>query len=259
MASLQPFRKRLSPVNWTYLSVHALIFVGGISLYQIGSLLFTAVGTSLVATGIAGWVIFFWIRANEERTNALRALDDVGIVNAFAAARSVPIRHEYESRFASSREQISIMGFGLRALREDFGDRFPEWARRTRVRVLLLDPEAPGGSVSYADQRDLEESNPLGSIRRDVIAFLAFTNDLRKAHPDSFQVRLYKCLPSVNVCVIDHEAFWGPYFVGQQSRSTVTFACRKGGHMYDALVRHFDLIWDGHSLSREASSEDVER
>ncbi|HEY7487927.1 MAG TPA: hypothetical protein VH912_25975 [Streptosporangiaceae bacterium] len=229
--------------------VYALIFVVGISIYQIRSAFTFAVGTSLVATGVAGWVIFFWVRQSDTSARALQSLAGLGITDAFVV-RSVPIRNEYEARFRSSRDQISIMGFGLRALREDFGDQFADWARSTSVRILLLDPEAPSVRVPYADQRDAEENNPVGSIRSDVAAMLSFTVDMRNNYPDSFQIRLYSCLPSINVCIIDDEAFWGPYILGRQSRNTVTFLCRRGGHMYTTLVDHFEQIWNSPTMSR---------
>ncbi len=235
-------RKKLTTTNWVYLLAYALIFAIGAALYQVRGVFTLSVGTALIATGIAGWVIFFWVRESEVRARSLQNLADFGITDAFAV-RSVAIRGEYELRFKASRDQISIMGFGLRALREDFGDQFQDWARATTVRILLLDPDAPNIKHAYADQRDAEESNPAGSIRKDVHEFISRTHAIRLEYADSFQIRLYRCIPSINVCIIDDEAFWGPYVFGRQSRSTVTFLCRRGGHMYTTLATHFDQVW----------------
>ena len=244
-----PSQRSLTPVQWIYLLVHALVFLVGVALYQLGGIFAVSVGTSLSAAGIAGWVIFLWIQINEDSAQTLKAINTAGIVDIFPTARSVTIRHEYEIRLNEARRDIKFMGFGLRALREDFGDQFQSWCQRAKVRILLVDPRAPHDEASYADQRDIEENNPEGSIRSDVRAFLNYTSQMRADYPNSFQVRLYRCLPSINVCIIDDDAFWGPYVVGQQSRNMLTFSCRSGGYMYNMLSEHFDRIWNNPQLS----------
>jgi hypothetical protein len=250
------WRRRLAratrPFNqssWIYVLVHGVVVLAGTIIYQAGGGWGPAVGSGLIATGIAGWVIFFWIRQSEDYASSLRALMDLGVVGAFRF-RSVAIRHEYEPRFNAARDRIMIMGFGLRALREDFGDKFEDWARHAQVRILIINPDAPNPIIRFADQRDLEEGNPVGSIRSDVGAFLSFTEDLRLRMPDRFQVRLYNCLPSINVCIIDNEAFWGPYVFGVQSRNMFTVICRNRGSMFDSLEAHFEAIWADPQFSR---------
>lgn len=254
----RPYPRRrisaLNPTQWLYLVVHALVFSVGVGLYQVRGALAFAVSTSLIATGIAGWVVFFWVRQNDYSARTMQSVQELGLTQAFTA-RSVSIRYEYEPRFTRSREQISIMGFGLRALREDFGDQFPRWARGTRVRILLLDPAAPASGCAYADQRDLEENNPVGNIRKDVETLLSMTTAIRREFPESFQIRLYRCIPSINICIIDDEAFWGPYLLGLQSRNTMTFLCRRGGHMYSALAAHFEQVWGNAAMSRDVTQD----
>jgi hypothetical protein len=246
-------RKPLDATSWVYLLVHALVFSIGISMTQLGHGLFVAIGTSLIATGVAGWVIFFWVRQEKQSLKAIKSLQTLGVTEGFPA-RSVPIRHEYEQRFNDSRTEISIIGFGLNALRGDFLPSFPGWASRTRVRILLVDPEFPGSGWSFAGQKDAEEGNLVGTIRSEVKTFLDATAGLRAEHPDTFQVRLYTAIPSMNVCVIDDEIFWGPYIVGQQSRNMPTFLCRRGGTLYEVLHTHFDTIWGSTEMSRPAEN-----
>ncbi|TRO56123.1 hypothetical protein [Streptomyces sp. IB201691-2A2] len=245
-------RFRYSPTQWVYLLVHALLFAVGVALYQIKGAFSFSIATSLISTGVAGWVIFLWVRQSESHFSTMQSLESLGIIKAFTA-RSIPIRHEYEPRFSASRREISIMGFGLRALREDFGDEFTSWAARSKVRILLLDPDAPGTTWSYAAQRDREEGNSDESIANDVRAFLAYTREVRAAHPQTFQVRLYRCIPSINLCIVDDDVFWGPYLLGRQSRDTVTLLCGKGGPLYVTFVRHFEQIWSDPEMSHEAA------
>ena len=72
---------------------------------------------------------------------------------------------------------------------------------------------------------------------------------VNKPHP--FQVRLYRCLPSVNILRVDDELFWGPYLIREQSRNCPTFIVRRGGILFSRFTAHFDSIWADDNLSRE--------
>ncbi|GAB3885665.1 hypothetical protein GCM10027612_21450 [Microbispora bryophytorum subsp. camponoti] len=194
-------------------------------------------------------MIFIWLRLSEQNGVRARHIQQVGIVDAFPA-RSVPIKHEYESRFNNARKQIDFLGFGLRALREDFGNDMANWLERVPVRILLLDPEKPDPAFTYAHQRDLEESNSPGSIATDIASFLYFMAPLKNKYPKRLEIRLYSCLPAINVCRIDDEIFWGPYIMGAQSRSTPTFLASPAGIMFKILVDHYDQIWVDGRFSR---------
>jgi hypothetical protein len=242
---------RVQPEQQVYLLIHILLFAAGLLIAQIGGALWAAIGTSVAATGICGWVIFFWIRSTERSSGGRLRIQQLGIIDAFPA-RSVPIRPEYEMRFNRARQQIDFLGFGLRALREDFGPQMARWLEAVPVRILLVDPERPLSSWTYADQRDREEANPLGSIGRDVRAFLQFAAPLKNRYRNRLDIRLYSCLPAINVCRIDDEIFWGPYVVGAQSRNTPTFLVARSGTMFDVLSNHFQLIWENDEYSRDA-------
>lgn len=240
----------LKPEHQVYLLVHVVLFVSGLLLAQLGGATWVAIGTSIAATGICGWVLFLWVQLSEQSARGHRRIERVGLVDAFPA-RSVPIRPEYERRFTTARQQIDFMGFGLRALREDFGDQLEDWLRRARVRVLLVDPEKPTSAWTYATQRDIEESNSHGSIRNDVVSFLQFMTEIKNRNPDRLHIRLYSCLPAINVCRIDDEIFWGPYIIGAQSRNTPTFLVSRSGLMFDVLSGHYERIWSDQRFSRD--------
>ena len=123
-------RRLLSPTNWVYLLIHALLFVGGLLVFYTAggnSPLHAAIGSSLVAAGITGWVVFVYLLLAQKKSRQLEVLDELGLTDAFSV-RSVSIRSEYEDRLAKARNHIDVMGFGLRALREDLFDKFREWA-----------------------------------------------------------------------------------------------------------------------------------
>lgn len=245
------FRRALSPNDWIYLLVYAVVVLFGLLIMQFWDALGFALGSSIAATGIAGWVIFLYVRSSDKDRERIAMLRTLGVEEIFVS-RSSAIRHELEPRLDAARNGIDIMGFGLRALREDLIDHFEDWAKTKKVRILLLDPEFPQTQFSYADQRDREEANPPGTIRSDVQSFLSATAGIRKMYPETFSVRLYQCLPMVNIARMDDEIFWGPYFNGLQSRNTPTFRVVRTGVMYKVLVSHFDKVWSDDKLSSPA-------
>jgi hypothetical protein len=164
----------------------------------------------------------------------------------------IPIRHKYEERVHKAHEAIDVIGYGLRALREDLGAEFGAWAQRANVRILLVDPDFPNTTSAIADLRDAEEGNPQDSIRKDVRGFIYQCAELIK-HNKRFQVRLYQSIPAINYFRVDDEAFWGPFFVGMPSRNVPTFLIARSGFLFAPLLAHFENVWS--NLSRDIPPE----
>lgn len=246
-----------SKSNVIYLLSHLVLVLVGILLTSHGSAIAISAGASLVATGVTGWVLFAHMRLNESQRSLIGLLSTFGFVKAFAV-RGIRIKEEYDSRLKNAREQIDILGFGLRALREDYRDEFAEWKRRADVRVLMIAPDFPDSKTSYARQRDKEE-NSGGTIQADVAEFLKEKRRLDGIHTDHvFEVQLYTCLPSVNIFRIDDELFWGPYLIGEPSRNAPTFLVRRGGVLFERFVNHFESIWNDSELSHSPAAQSSE-
>jgi hypothetical protein len=246
-------RRWFTPTSWVYILAHVVLFLAGFALLRGGGTIRQSIGASLIAAAITGWVIFVYVRSSEHRIEALEILSRFGFVTAFEA-RAARIKPEYDQRLAGAKEHIDIMGFGLKALWEDYHHQFAEWKGRTQVRILLIDPHS-----LYAQQRDLEEQEIEGSIRNSVKRFLRETETLRsELGKHRFEVRLYTCLPSVNIFRVDDEMFWGPYLIHAQSRNAPTFVVRRGGELYRRLLEHFETIWSDETLSRAMNPADTE-
>ena len=173
-----------------------------------------------------------------------------GIIKVFPS-RQVTISNEYETRLASLHSHLDVLGFGLRAFREDHLSAYGKWKEHAKIRILLLDPNSPSPEFSYSAQRDKEEHNAEGAIHTDVRTFLKVTASLRDRR---FQVRFYKCLPSINIFRIDDELFWGPYLIHEQSRNTPTILVGQG-MLFERIMAHFDRIWRDENFSYEAPLE----
>lgn len=244
---MQTLSRWLSPKSLVYLLIHLILFMIGLLLVRRPEVVAIGIGTSLMAAGIVGWAVFVHVKLSERRLDQLEVFTLFGLINVFEA-RAVRIKPEYDSRLANARAQIDILGFGLKAFREDYRDQFARWSQKARVRVLLIDPKFPHSKHSYAAQRSAEEKMPANAIESDVQEFLEEINKLLPPpRSTNFEIRLYTCLPSINIFRIDDELFWGPYLIGEPSRNAPTFLVHRGGLLFDRLANHFESIWKEYS------------
>lgn len=242
-------KKFYDPRSILYLFCHLVVLTIGIALCALGKPIAVAIGTSLIAAGIVGWVVFTYVFASNRISESLQILSDFGIVKAFEG-RQVTIRPEYDHLLNNASTQIDVMGFGLNALRQDYLAQFAVWKQKANVRILIIDPEFPMANLAYARQRDSEEGDSLGTISQQVRRFAADTTEIRNSPGvHTFEVRLYRCLPSVNIFRVDNKMFWGPYLIKQPSRNSPTFLLRQA-ILFDRLLEHFERIWKDDSLSR---------
>jgi hypothetical protein len=246
---------RLRSSTVIYHLLHILMISIGVSITLMGGAVWTSIGTSLIATGSAGVLIYLYYARNERNMEMVEALRDFGLAQIYDE-RSGRIRHEeYASRLQRARSNVDIIGFGLTSFRVDHISDLSALASRAIVRILLLDPESP-----YAGQRDREEGQTEGVIAGEIREFISQFNRAREAGATAggaarIELRLYTCLPLLNVFRIDDEVFYGPYLVGRASRKTVTMRARRGP-IYDQLVKHFDEIWTRHSRPLERTLTD---
>lgn len=245
---IRPSIRRLQNEHWLYLLSYALLLCFGLLLVGRKNPTVVAVGASIVATAVAGWVLFLRVWLSHDRTYILEMKNKFGLLRVFEQ-RAIPIRDEYESRLQIAEESIDILGFGLQSLRQDYHLHFSEWAARARVRILLLDPEFPAPEYSVASQRDEEEGDDRGTIAKEVRRFVDACADLLRTS-QRFEVRLYRCLPMVNIFRIDRSLFWGPYLLLEVSRNCPTLLTQEGGILFDKLSAHFEQIWQSDVYSR---------
>ncbi|MGH9896896.1 MAG: hypothetical protein ACREA0_33835 [bacterium] len=109
--------------NWVYLVLHALLFLLGAYIVSAGiprteSNVSHGIGTSLIATAVAGWVIFLYVFISSRASDRIALLEEAGLREVFPR-RAAAIKPKYDTRLAAASRHIDIVGCGLRALRED--------------------------------------------------------------------------------------------------------------------------------------------
>jgi hypothetical protein len=210
------------------------------------NIIYSSVGYSLIAAGISGSLLYIYAIIDIKKKQKLDRLNSLGIIDIFPV-RAAEIKNEYDSRLNKAKKRVDIIGFGLRALREDYGQKFPEWAARFEIRILLSHPNFPTKTNPFGKIRDMEEGeSTTGKISREVKDFCFSCSEMIEK-TESFSVKLSKAIPSINYFRIDDEAFWGPYLIGGPSRNLPTMIISKKSFLFERLEEHFTEIWDNFS------------
>ena len=248
--------KARDPSHIIYLLVQAVLFVAGAFIMNsahianwIGDTFAEGLGISLVATGVAGTVVYLHVKSVTQLKEIVSAVVSAGILQVFPA-RSSRIREQYDHRLKKAKE-IDVLALGLSSFRQDYHGELREWCKTARIRILVIDPDYPNADHSYAKQRDIEEGNAENQIKNDVENFIASFGELVNQHPNNFEIRKYKATPSVNILRVDDEMFWGPYIIKKSSRNMPTFIVKKGGYLFDSMKSHFESIWQDDRYSEK--------
>jgi hypothetical protein len=232
-----------SPTAPVYYLAHAVVIAAGVALTLLHNTVTTAIGTSLIATGAAGVVIYLYVARTDRTRDAIDMITSFGLAHIYER-RAAQIRSEYAIRLDKARSNIDIIGFGLKDFRRDYMNQLSALSARTKVRIVIINPRSPACSW-----RDREEKQREGTIREEVEDFLTqFTQLYSSRETPALSLRLYTCLPLVNIFRIDDEIFWGPYLVGQASGNTMTLRVQRG-ILYDQLMEHFEDVWKNYSIS----------
>ena len=248
-------KTQLTRKHWVYISCHLILSLIGIIIMSVPGTgptidkLIKPIGGSLLAMGIGGTVLFLKVWIDQAESDRIKDIREFGLRRIFPF-RSVAIRSEYDARLSRVSEAIDIIGYGLNHLREDHAGSFSTWATRAKVRILVIDPEFPSKESCMANLRDLEEGHDVGKICGDVMKLIRCCAPLIQDQSKDFQIRLYRCLPSINLFRIDANIFWGPYFIGDVSRNMPTFLMEADGRLSDNLREHFERIWTSDEFSR---------
>jgi hypothetical protein len=231
---------------------HLLYFACNIILILLGFLLIFLeggiVGGSLVASGIAGLIMYWAICINrkkgEKEKQLLQALGRFGITSVLPRRLTKDEGHDLTGK---ARRAVDILGFGLGRFREDVSDgHLEKIARKVDVRILTVHPES-----QYCDQRDYEEDRKVGSIEQDAVELAKFIKSLNNPHVN---LRWYKAIPTTHILRVDNTMLVGAYIIGLPSRTTFTLKL-EAGVLFDYYLKHFDKIWNDPNLSCETELE----
>lgn len=222
-----------------YFALNSVVLLIGVALMLCDE---KGVSSSLIAAGVTGYIVFWAAYISSSRSKAdlalLHSVRQFGITDVNERRL---IYEKYRAARMNTKQHFDIMGFGLRNFIEDCGHEFTDWARNFEIRILLIHPDSPA-----CDQRDYEEGDPPGKIRRDVLKSTEFVLNLDDSR---VQVRWYRAIPVTNILRMDDIMWVGPYFIDQRSRNAYVLTLKGGSQLFSRYLEHFDRIWNDPRLS----------
>ena len=146
-----------NPTSLIWILAHVVIFLVGVVVIdwapfdQIAKGISASIGASLIAAGIAGYILFLYVRYSERTQKQIEAIRNSGLENVFRG-RSVAIKAEYDDRISKAKE-LDVLGFGLSAFREDYKERFGDFAQTKKIRICRSDLSCQEPQLRSAKRR----------------------------------------------------------------------------------------------------------
>lgn len=144
--------------------------------------------------------------------------------------------------------ELDGIAFGLKTFRSahtwDIEDRLRQGAR---IRLLTMHPDSP-----FVTQREREEKEVEGQIRKSIQALLKWAKDLKEKTGGDISVKYYRAMTLDFYWRLDDVLYVGPYLYGRASQAMLTYKYEKGGRGYDEYSQYFEDLWNDDSLVENA-------
>lgn len=232
-----------------YFLVNTVLITTGLVFYFVN---IESIGSSLIAAGISGYIIYWAIFVNEKKTKSeieiLNTLREFGILNFYDRRL---LYSEYGRACKKTKENLDILGFGLHTFIEDNKEKLNSWSIRFKIRILVLNPKN-----ANCNQRDYEEDDPEGKLKNDIFYITKIILDLNNPR---VKIKWYSAIPITNMLRMDEIMWVGPYFIKERSRNAYVITLSKNGFLFDKYLSHFEKIWDDPKLSYEPTKNDIQK
>lgn len=188
----------------------------------------------------------FDIKQSIQHEKELSSLSTSGITKVYI--NSSKALSEISSVINKTKQRVDIMGTTLVSILRipDFEIATEEAIERmVRFRILILDPKSK--AVDYLAQ---QENRDRESIFQELLYSLDRWKMLsdRLKERDYLEIRLYDSPPGTTLIITDDLLQFTPNLYMKSLYSLPTFEVKRGiGHIYDAFLQHFDLIWSQES------------
>lgn len=192
--------------------------------------------TAIFASGIVGFVYYFYMRAEERYERVIDVVDKWGLIDIYPNRKN---EHLYREHLLEASKKIDIQAISLSRLYDDLGDEIERTARSgVPVRIMLIRPDSEicdwieETHTSYEDLSSKVQSSTRNYLEMDS---------------ENITIRYYDKLP-VNYFRIDDRAFFGPYFT-KSSRNTTTMFAETNKDLATDYNENFNDIWENHSVA----------
>jgi hypothetical protein len=226
-----------------YIWLNVLLLIAGLVLSIFTDGWPQAVGTSLLASALVGFLFFYQIRIDSQFDLAREMFGKYGLVRLHPERGDKELYREHMARCQRS---FDIIGHSLSRLYDDLAkELLPAMdSRGVQMRILLLDPESP--FVLYREREDdsPDRADLAAEIRKSLTCY-------RQLGLENLSIKYYDCTPTLTYQKIDAMVFGGPYFVGVPSTRQPALVIRADHPLAYAYQQHFETVWNKHSRNAE--------
>lgn len=206
--------------------------------------LILGVVSSLIATALTvagGWFGLSWPRRLLLRL--LSRITGIGVVRTYPTQAAANAEMAADLRKARWVRVVASRGNEL--TRDSFQELWRSGsARLESVRVLLPDPDDPGGWVR-AREEEMRRADPgfeTGLLAKQISANLDYLAAVA-ARREDVEVRVFDSPHSFRAVITDRVAYFTPYLPGTHGRNSRCLVLAEGGVLYDHVLRVFDQLW----------------
>lgn len=233
--------------------VYLFIILLGVLFVLIGSYLeeeeaiktfLFGIGGSLVASSvILGLNFLFFIEEEKSQDLLLDILNRWGLKAIYKTRQEMNLVCDtyIENEL---KNELNIIAFGLRSLRHSpiRGVIEEKVKKGLKIKILTMNPDS-----IYLKQRETEEGEEIGSIKKTILDLMEWVKELKKLspYPDNINLKFYDGLPLDFYFQVDDHLFIGPYLYGKDSQQTISFEFKKCGDAegYNYYHKYFEEIW----------------
>jgi hypothetical protein len=144
---------------------------------------------------------------------------------------------------------LDIIGFGFKSFRDSQNYSIKEKVKNgLKLRILTINPLSP-----FVKQREIDELQLIGSIKKTIFDLERWVNDLKKVCPNenNVQLKFYNSLPLDFYWRQEDKLFVGPYLYGIGSQQTITFEYKEKTRGYTFYRNYFESLWENDDFCKE--------
>lgn len=195
-----------------------------------------SIGCSLLASGIVVLIQAVLVDAKQPNVAEEWGLEKIYSTRAEKNKDSDP-------KLNKARHQLDVVAFGLKSFRSMHSKKVERLLKKgIDVRMLTMNPAEDN---PFLKQRELEEGEPEGQIRKSIEALVTWANKLnaQSSSKGKIIVRGYKCMTLDFYWRVDDEMYIGPYWYGIGSQQTITCKFKKGKRAFELYEDYFEKLW----------------
>ncbi len=197
-----------------------------------------SVGCSLIASTIVSYLTSKYLI----RINKIKQLIEIWGISAIYETRQ-EMNRSTDIAFETLENNLDIIAWGLKSFR-DGKDKIVKEKVKKGLKIRFI---APSPDSYYVKQREIDEKEVEGQIRKTIVDLGQWIEELKKIAPapENIQIKYYNSLPEDFYFRVDDYIFIGPYQWGKSSQQTISYEFKgqssKGFAYYND---YFEKLWN---------------